>query len=159
MKRAPIRAILWLFLITRLLLILVTYFGYILLTADKYSSILITRERFSLSGITGMQHDMSPLHSTAIRLPLILPSFLFFHCSLVYLPHLWAIGVISSLLCYSVMSLCWERYLCSTNSPLIKLVKNWHAARFSTSVYFQLPFSFSQPITSRYSCSWWQVRF
>ena len=46
MKRAPIRAILWLFLITRLLLILVTYFGYILLTADKYSSILITPGTF-----------------------------------------------------------------------------------------------------------------
>ena len=38
MKRAPIGDILWLFLITRLLLVLVTYFGYILLTADKYSS-------------------------------------------------------------------------------------------------------------------------
>ena len=38
MKRAPGRDILWLFLATRLLLILVTYFGYILLTADKYSS-------------------------------------------------------------------------------------------------------------------------
>ncbi len=37
MKRAPVRDILWLFLVTRLLLVLVTYFGYILLTADKYS--------------------------------------------------------------------------------------------------------------------------
>ena len=46
MKRAPIRDILCLFLITRLLLILVTYFGYILLTADKYSSILITPGTF-----------------------------------------------------------------------------------------------------------------
>ncbi len=46
MKRAPIRAILWLFLVTRLLLVLVTYFGYILLTADKYSSILVTPGTF-----------------------------------------------------------------------------------------------------------------
>ncbi len=38
MKRAPIREIVWLFLATRLLLVLVTYFGYILLTAEKYSS-------------------------------------------------------------------------------------------------------------------------
>jgi Gpi18-like mannosyltransferase len=37
MKRAPTRDILWLFLATRLLLLLVTYFGYILLTASKYS--------------------------------------------------------------------------------------------------------------------------
>ena len=37
MKRAPTRDILWLFLATRLLLVLVTYFGYILLTQDKYS--------------------------------------------------------------------------------------------------------------------------
>ena len=46
MKRAPIRDILWLFLITRLLLVLVTYFGYILLTTEKYSSILITPGTF-----------------------------------------------------------------------------------------------------------------
>jgi hypothetical protein len=38
MKRAPVRDILVTFLITRLLLILVTYFGYILLTAAQYSS-------------------------------------------------------------------------------------------------------------------------
>jgi Gpi18-like mannosyltransferase len=38
MKRAPIRSILWLFVITRILLMMVTYFGYILLTAPKYSS-------------------------------------------------------------------------------------------------------------------------
>ncbi len=37
MKRAPTRDIIWLFLATRLLLLLVTYFGYILLTAGKYS--------------------------------------------------------------------------------------------------------------------------
>jgi Gpi18-like mannosyltransferase len=37
MKRAPTRDIIWLFLATRLLLLLVTYFGYILLTASKYS--------------------------------------------------------------------------------------------------------------------------
>jgi Gpi18-like mannosyltransferase len=46
MKRAPVRDIVWLFLITRLLLVLVTYFGYILLTADKYSSTLITPGTF-----------------------------------------------------------------------------------------------------------------
>ncbi|GCF10408.1 mannosyltransferase family protein [Dictyobacter arantiisoli] len=38
MKRAPTRDILWLFLATRLLLLLVTYFGYILLTQGKYSA-------------------------------------------------------------------------------------------------------------------------
>src|SRR5712691_7611446 len=38
MKRVPIRDILWVFMLTRLLLVLVTYFGYILLTAEKYSS-------------------------------------------------------------------------------------------------------------------------
>src|SRR5436305_1717061 len=38
MKRAPIRDILWLFTGTRLLLMMVTYFGYILLTSAKYSS-------------------------------------------------------------------------------------------------------------------------
>src|SRR5438105_4342199 len=38
MKRAPIRDILWLFTGTRLLLLMVTYFAYILLTAPKYSS-------------------------------------------------------------------------------------------------------------------------
>lgn len=38
MKRAPVRDILWLFTGTRLMLVMVTYFGYILLTAPKYSS-------------------------------------------------------------------------------------------------------------------------
>src|SRR6185312_8691080 len=38
MKRVPLRSILWLFIVTRLLLIMVTYIGYILLTAEKYSS-------------------------------------------------------------------------------------------------------------------------
>ncbi|MDQ6644261.1 MAG: hypothetical protein M3Y76_07415, partial [Chloroflexota bacterium] len=38
MKRAPVRDILWLFIITRLMLVMVTYVGYILLTAQKYSS-------------------------------------------------------------------------------------------------------------------------
>src|SRR5712691_10512385 len=38
MKRAPIRDILWLFTGTRLILVTVTYFSYILLTAAKYSS-------------------------------------------------------------------------------------------------------------------------
>ena len=37
MKRTPTLDIIWLFLATRLLLLLVTYFGYILLTASKYS--------------------------------------------------------------------------------------------------------------------------
>src|SRR6266700_3178352 len=38
MKRAPIRDITWLFVTTRIALMLVTYFGFILLTAPKYSS-------------------------------------------------------------------------------------------------------------------------
>jgi len=38
MKRAPVRDILWLFIVTRLALVLVTYIAYILLTAPKYSS-------------------------------------------------------------------------------------------------------------------------
>ena len=37
MKRAPTRDMLWLFIATRVLLMLVTYIGYILLTEDKYS--------------------------------------------------------------------------------------------------------------------------
>ncbi|TMC24857.1 MAG: hypothetical protein E6J36_06565 [Chloroflexi bacterium] len=38
MKRAPVRDIIWLFVATRLILVMVTYVGYILLTAPKYSS-------------------------------------------------------------------------------------------------------------------------
>jgi hypothetical protein len=38
MKRAPVRDILWLFGLTRVGLVIVTYFSYILLTAEKYSS-------------------------------------------------------------------------------------------------------------------------
>src|SRR5579859_6028597 len=38
MKRAPVRDILQLFIITRLILVAVTYIGYILLTAPKYSN-------------------------------------------------------------------------------------------------------------------------
>lgn len=38
MKRAPVRDIIWLFVVTRLALVLVTYIAYILLTAPKYSS-------------------------------------------------------------------------------------------------------------------------
>lgn len=38
MKRPPFRDIFWLFLSSRLLLVLVTYFGFVLLTAPKYSS-------------------------------------------------------------------------------------------------------------------------
>ena len=38
MKRAPTRDIIMLFVVTRLSLMMVTYFGYILLTASKYSS-------------------------------------------------------------------------------------------------------------------------
>jgi hypothetical protein len=37
MKRPPIRDIIWLFVVTRLLLVMVTYFGYILLTVPKDS--------------------------------------------------------------------------------------------------------------------------
>lgn len=38
MKRAPVRDIIWLFLATRLVLVLVTYVSYILLTAHQYST-------------------------------------------------------------------------------------------------------------------------
>src|SRR6266702_3804669 len=38
MKRAPVRDIIWLFVVTRLILVMVTYVAYILLTAPKYSS-------------------------------------------------------------------------------------------------------------------------
>ena len=38
MKRAPVRDIIWLFVATLLILVMVTYVGYILLTAPKYSS-------------------------------------------------------------------------------------------------------------------------
>ena len=38
MKRAPVRDIIWLFVATRLILVMVTYIAYILLTAPKYSS-------------------------------------------------------------------------------------------------------------------------
>lgn len=43
MKRVPLWSILWLFIVTRLLLIIVTYFGYILLTAEKYSNTPVDR--------------------------------------------------------------------------------------------------------------------
>src|SRR6266487_4430415 len=49
MKRAPIRDIVWLFIATRLLLVLVTYFGYILLTAEKYSSTPVNLVAFFIS--------------------------------------------------------------------------------------------------------------
>ncbi len=39
MKRAPVRDILWLFVVTRLVLVMVTYVSYILLTAPKYTNI------------------------------------------------------------------------------------------------------------------------
>ncbi|HTI14704.1 MAG TPA: mannosyltransferase family protein [Dictyobacter sp.] len=38
MKRIPVRDILWLFIATRLMLVLITYIAYILLTAAKYST-------------------------------------------------------------------------------------------------------------------------
>ncbi len=38
MKRIPVRDILWLFITTRLLLVVITYIAYILLTAPKYSN-------------------------------------------------------------------------------------------------------------------------
>lgn len=47
MKRVPARAILLLFLATRLVLVLVTYFGSILLTAPKYSSIPVDSAFFT----------------------------------------------------------------------------------------------------------------
>lgn len=48
MKRAPVRDIIWLFLLTRLFLVIVTYFGYILLVAPKYSSVPVSASIFSL---------------------------------------------------------------------------------------------------------------
>src|SRR5438477_3478437 len=47
MKRAPIRDITWLFVFTRIALMLVTYFGFILLTAQKYSSSPVDAAFFS----------------------------------------------------------------------------------------------------------------
>lgn len=49
MRRVPSRDILGLFLVTRLLLMLVTYFGYILLTAPKYSSTQVNIPAFFTS--------------------------------------------------------------------------------------------------------------
>ncbi len=46
MKRAPIRDIVALFIVTRLSLMMVTYFGYILLTASKYSSTPVNTATF-----------------------------------------------------------------------------------------------------------------
>ena len=46
MKRAPIRDITALFIATRLVLMMVTYFGYILLTAPKYSSTPVNTTAF-----------------------------------------------------------------------------------------------------------------
>jgi Predicted integral membrane protein len=46
MKRAPLWDISWLFLLTRILLILVTYFGYILLTQEKYSGTAVSVQTF-----------------------------------------------------------------------------------------------------------------
>lgn len=47
MKRAPIRDIIILFLVTRLMLMLITYFGYILLTAEQYSSASVNAAFFT----------------------------------------------------------------------------------------------------------------
>ncbi|QBD78217.1 hypothetical protein EPA93_20320 [Ktedonosporobacter rubrisoli] len=52
MKRPPIREIVWLFILTRLLLMLVTYFSYVLLTAPKYSSTTVD----SLALFTSWNH-------------------------------------------------------------------------------------------------------
>ena len=49
MKRAPVRDILWLFTGSRLILVMVTYFGYILLTAPKYSSTPVDLSAFLTS--------------------------------------------------------------------------------------------------------------
>jgi len=49
MKRAPTRDIIALFVVTRLILMMVTYFGYILLTAPKYSSTPVDTATFFTS--------------------------------------------------------------------------------------------------------------
>src|SRR5437763_779391 len=49
MKRAPVRDILWIFVATRLILVMVTYVGYTLLTAAKYSSNTVNIEGMLLS--------------------------------------------------------------------------------------------------------------
>jgi Gpi18-like mannosyltransferase len=56
MKGAPIRDIVGLFLVTRLLLFLVTYFGYILLTAYQYSS-----EPVDLATLSAFDYAFFPL--------------------------------------------------------------------------------------------------
>jgi len=49
MKHTPTRGIIFLFIVTRLILIMVTYFGYILLTAPKYSSTPVDAAAFFTS--------------------------------------------------------------------------------------------------------------
>ena len=48
-KQVPKRDIFWLFLTTRFMLILVTYFGYILLTQEKYSGTPVAFSTFLTS--------------------------------------------------------------------------------------------------------------
>lgn len=61
MKRAPIANITWLFVITRLLLVMVTYFGYILLTAPKYSSTAV-----DIAGLLTSWNHWDAVHYTNI---------------------------------------------------------------------------------------------
>ena len=49
MKRPPTRDIIWLFVATRLLLVMVTYFGYILLTVPKDSQVGVNTTAFFTS--------------------------------------------------------------------------------------------------------------
>ncbi len=62
MKRAPIRDIVVLFLVTRLLLMLVTYFGYILLTAAQYSSAPVDAAFFTAWNQGDAPHYLSIAH-------------------------------------------------------------------------------------------------
>jgi Gpi18-like mannosyltransferase len=62
MKRAPIRDIVVLFLVTRLLLMLVTYFGYVLLTAAQYSSAPVDAAFFSSWNHGDVTHYLSIAH-------------------------------------------------------------------------------------------------
>ena len=86
MKRAPVWNILALFLVTRLVLMIITYFGYILLTAPKYSSTPIdTATFFSLwnhwdatNYLAIAQHGYSTMNSFAFfpLFPLLIALFI-----------------------------------------------------------------------------------
>lgn len=105
MKRAPVRDILFLFVVTRVLLVLVTYFGYILLTAPKYSSSPVdTATFFSLWNHWDAAHYLSiaqygyQTHDALAFFPLFPLLTAIFAYPLTFLMGAWSYTLIGMLL-------------------------------------------------------------